>query len=84
MNQVPTLDTYVPPTQIVIDENTDMSKVGEKFGVRRGLIGIKVFDYPTEFEAWQREEPREIYEITPVYGGVSIKFVVTYAAGTII
>lgn len=62
---------FPEPTQIVIDENTDMSKIHEKAEVlggaklSRGLVALEIFKTPYDFMNWQREAPREIYEIIP-------------------
>ena len=81
-------DAFPPPTQIIIDEQTDMSKMHEKVGIARTLIAMKIFDTPDEFMDWQRVSPREIYEITTKLGIGSmsnpiIKIIVTYNGGVI-
>jgi hypothetical protein len=88
---------YPEPTVITVDENTDFSKIHEKAvpldgsskKVRRVMIGIKMFNGELDFQTWQKEEPREIFEITPTIvhreGNLSpipVIFV-TYAAGII-
>jgi hypothetical protein len=85
---------YPEPTQIMIDEHTDMANVSSlaffpeqkqiKQGVRRNLIGLKEFASESEFMNWQCEEPREIFEITPLAVNASVsKIFVTYNAGVI-
>lgn len=81
-------NAYPPPTQIIIDEHTDMTKMHEKVGIARTLIAMMIFDTPKEFMDWQREAPREIYEITTKLGIGSmsnpiIKIIVTYNGGII-
>jgi hypothetical protein len=93
-------DAYPAPTQIVIDENTDMSQISSiafnpdqvtqsTISLRRNMIGMMRFTCVEEFEGWQREAPREIFEITPkaVYDPrtFTIKTIifVTYNAGII-
>jgi len=85
---------YPEPTVITVDENTDFSKIHEQAQplngnspkVRRSLIGMKIFKTPKEFEDWQCEEPREIFEVTPKSIGFDLrdnKIFVTYNAGII-
>lgn len=85
---------YPEPTQIVIGEETDMNKIGElaffadqkqiKQSLKRNLIGIKEFSSESAFMAWQHEEPREIFEITPLVVNSSLsRIFVTYNAGII-
>ena len=92
-----TSDTgYPEPTVITVDENTDFSKIHEqaqsldsvKPKIRRQAVGIKMFTAESGFLAWQHEEPREIFEITPTAcaspcNGVNIVIFVTYNAGII-
>lgn len=88
-----TTDTgYPEPTVITIDENTDLSKIADMaqdFGapkVRRVAIGIKMFLNEGDFLAWQKEEPREVFEITPTAvtdGRIKMVIFVTYANGII-
>lgn len=62
---------YPEPTVITVDENTDFSKIHKMAlpvdspKIRRSLVGMMIFKTPEEFENWQREEPREIFEVTP-------------------
>jgi len=87
---------YPEPTVITVDENTDFSKIhkqaqlleGVKQKIRRQAVGIKMFTGESGFLAWQHEEPREIFEITPTSvqngsNGVKIVIFVTYNAGII-
>ena len=85
---------YPEPTVIVVDENTNFDKIHEMAlpaslpKIRRSLVGMKVFRTTDEFENWQKEEPREIFEITPTtikqdQGGVIYRIFVTYNAGII-
>jgi len=84
---------YPEPTVIVVDENTDFAKIHEQAipsdspKIRRSLVGMKVFRTTEEFETWQREEPREIFEVTPkaIYNETNIAYriFVTYNAGII-
>lgn len=88
---------YPEPTVITIDENTDMSKMHESAiildenspKIRRVLIGMKIFGGELDFQEWQKQEPREIFEITPTAvlrdghsSPIPVIFV-TYAAGFI-
>ena len=50
---------FVEPAVSILDGVTP------DFGVRRALVGMKVFDTAEQFEQWQRDAPREIYEVTP-------------------
>jgi hypothetical protein len=88
------MNEYPEPTQIVIGEDTDMSKIGNlaffadqkqiNQSVKRNLIGIKEFNSESAFMAWQHEEPREIFEITPLVVNASVsRIFVTYNAGII-
>jgi len=80
---------YPEPTVITIDENTDMSRIHETASVvgqpTRHLIGIKTFRREEEFITWQKEAPREIFEITPkvvAIGSLTTTHIfVTYNAG---
>lgn len=84
---------YPEPTVITVDENTDFSKIHEfalpadSTKIRRSLVGMKVFLCPEDFEAWQRQAPREIFEVTPktcvIDDTVRIRIFVTYNAGII-
>lgn len=88
---------YPEPTQIIIDDQTDFSKMydqarpleepSSKRGVRRVAVGIKHFTGEAEFIAWQKEAPREIFEITPtsitVNGEILNVIHVTYSWGII-
>jgi hypothetical protein len=86
---------YPEPTVLVIDENTDLnnvSKMLEKPKVRRELLGMKIFHCPEDFEAWQREEPRQIFEVIPKacavqssssYQSIQVRIFVTFNAGII-
>ncbi len=85
---------YPEPTVITIDENTDFNKIHEKIlpvtspkKIRRHLVGMEVFRTEKEFENWQREEPREILEVTPKAllkeGYIVYRIFVTYNAGII-
>lgn len=89
---------YPEPTVITVDENTDFTKMHERVieassnKVRRVMIGIKVFSgemCEDDFQKWQKEEPREIFEITPTavlrdghITPIPVVFV-TYSAGVI-
>ena len=93
----PTDTGYPEPTVITVDENTDFSKIheqaqpldGNSSKVRRVAVGIKMFTAESGFLAWQQEEPREIFEITPTTcsngrgNGVDMVIFVTYNAGII-
>lgn len=85
---------YPEPTVITIDEKTDLSKMhekaqlmGEPTKIRRAAIGIKMFMSELEFLEWQKQEPREIFEITPsallYLEAIKQIIFVTYAAGII-
>lgn len=89
---------YPEPTVITVDENTDFSKIHEKAlpaeapKIRRSLIGMKVFHTTGDFEHWQRQEPREIFEVTPKIcaprtngssDAILTRIFVTYNAGII-
>lgn len=85
---------YPEPTVITVDENTDFSKIHEQAlpaespKVRRSLVGMMVFHTPEDFEAWQRQAPREIFEVTPKFCVTDrldkfVRIFVTYNAGII-
>ena len=80
---------YPEPTVIMIDEDTDMSQMHAKADIvgqpTRHLIGLKTFHCEEDFLKWQKEAPREIFEITPKVVAVGERFstriFVTYNAG---
>jgi hypothetical protein len=85
---------YPEPTVITVDENTDFSKIHEEAlpaeppKIRRSLIGMLVFHCPEDFETWQRDAPREIFEVTPkaihqTGNSIAYRIFVTYNAGVI-
>lgn len=71
---LPSIDLFQEPSQIV---------------PRRLLIAIKRFLTEDDFMDWQREEPREIYEVTPKAvidprsGSIRSVIFVTYNGGVI-
>lgn len=69
------------PTEVVLVPE-------EKPVIRRAGIGIKIFLGEADFLEWQKEEPREIFEITPLmtvdaFGAPIIRMAVTYNLGVI-
>src|ERR1017187_6038200 len=90
-------DGYPEPSVIVIDEQTDLTaavqlgaeaSVGISSKIRRSAIGFKVFKGELDFLEWQKEEPREIFEITPMMcsganNDIHVRIAVTYNMGVI-
>jgi hypothetical protein len=79
---------YPEPTVIIVDDDTDFSRMHEKVIVgqpKRSLIGLRTFACEEDFIKWQKEAPREIFEITPkalaIGERISTRIFVTYNAG---
>ena len=80
------MNSTIPPFAIenVFPEPTEL-----KIGPRRILIALKRFLTEDDFMEWQREEPREIYEVSPKAmidprsGSIRSVIFVTYNGGVI-
>jgi len=78
------------PTMLTINGDTDLTKVHEhlqKPKIKRALVAMEIFQSPFDFENWQRQEPREIFEVTPkaiaIGERVHHRIFVTYNGGVI-
>jgi hypothetical protein len=93
--ELQTYNEYPEPTQIVIGDGVDpeqaisesTNKILGVQRIKRNLIGLKIFENEAEFISWQKQEPREIFEITPkiaVVGNfIYTRIFVSYNAGII-
>ena len=75
------VDSRRAPEKIMIDPLKH--NVSEKSTIKRNLIGMMVFKTAQDFEDWQYEAPREIFEVTPTFSENNIRIFVTYNAGII-
>lgn len=75
------VDPRRAPEKIMIDPLKH--NFSEKSTIKRNLIGMMVFKTAQDFEDWQYEAPREIFEVTPTFSENNIRIFVTYNAGII-
>ena len=77
---------YPDPTEILSKSIVEATKKIDKKNSQptRTLVGYLTFESTVAFEQWQKDTPREIFEITPLIGQRNeIIVVVTYNKGII-